>query len=29
MTEHNRPIIDNILTHMENDVYDDGDPVQK
>jgi hypothetical protein len=29
MTEHNRPIIDKILTHMENDVYDDSDPVQK
>ncbi|EFP77309.2 uncharacterized protein PGTG_03265 [Puccinia graminis f. sp. tritici CRL 75-36-700-3] len=29
MTEHNKPIIHNILTYMENDWYDESDPLQK
>ncbi|KAI7961840.1 hypothetical protein MJO28_002329 [Puccinia striiformis f. sp. tritici] len=29
MTEHNRPVIDNILKHMEKEAYDDSDPLQK
>ncbi|EFP74613.2 uncharacterized protein PGTG_00569 [Puccinia graminis f. sp. tritici CRL 75-36-700-3] len=29
MTEHNRPVIDNILQHMENGSYDDSDALQK
>jgi hypothetical protein len=29
MTDHNRPVIDNILQHMENGSYDDSDALQK